>query len=129
MTIPHTSHLSPHWREAQDVAHLEDPHAVRHQGGYTRALLGLVALAPGAMALAAFAIGDQPISYMLGFIALVWALMLLFGFVARVFRNPRLDSVGRWMWVGFFFVAAPLALPAYWARHVFGAPNDAIQHE
>lgn len=96
--------------------------------GGTRLLLGLVAVAPAVLALTAISMGGQPIAYLLGIVAMLWATILLLCFVALLFRNERLDGVGRKTWMLAFLFAAPIALPMYWKRHVWSAETDRVVH-
>jgi len=116
-------------RAEQQLASLRDPHAPRYLHPLTRFLLGATATGPLIFLIAMVATGPAtPQGMMLGLIALLWAAMLLFGFTAMVFNNPRLSGTQRWTWSLAFLVAAPIALPMYWARHVLPAPKSELQH-
>ena len=101
--------------------------SIPHWGLAARAALGMLSLvalvSPLVILLAHVLAGPQDpgLSTSIAFAMIVSDTLLVFFFGSFVIQNPRIYGF-RTAWLAALVFAAPLALPLYWAVHIWNAP-------
>jgi len=124
-----TTHSNTHPRRihrAQDA--LANAHAPVHQSWLPRLVLGAIAIVPAiSLVMALNAQGSEQAA--LGFFNILWTGLLMLVFGGWMVASKRFASGQKLAWVFVWLLAAPITLPLYWYRHVWGASKAQLIHD
>jgi len=126
MTITYTNTHPRRLDEAQGA--LANAHAPVHQSWIPRLVLGAVALVPAiSLVMALDAQGSDQVA--LGYFNILWTGLLMLVFGGWMMASKRFASGQKLAWIFAWLLAAPVALPLYWYRHIWQAPKAELVHD